>query len=168
MTRGQAVLAAGAATVVVLITILSIAVINLISNGTITFNMGGSAANAALAGDPNYASQLEKRQQALDQAASVMQQRQEGFAGQIEEANQNIETLKQTIAGQQAQNAADTQTLSTLQGQVTAANNTVAGLSAEAKTWQDKEAGYAAQIEAENQQILALKAQIAQMTGQQP
>jgi len=162
MSRMGAILAAAAVTSIVLVALLAIAGINLVSSGVISINMQPTPT-----ADP-MAAQLQDRQAALDQAAGVMDKRQEDFALQAKTADVNIAQLKQAIADQAAKNEADQQALAQLQQQVAVENGIAAQLANAAAPLQQQEADYAAQIEAANQQILALKAQIAQMTGQQP
>ena len=162
MSRTKAILVAGGVTATVLFTLLVLTAINLVSKGVISINLHPAAST-----DP-AASQLQNRQAALDQAASAMKQRQQGFEQQSNTAQMNIAQLKQAVADQKAKNEADQKTLAQLQGQANTENAVVAQLSAEAAQLKQKEDAYAAQINDANQQILALKQQIAQLTGTQP
>jgi chromosome segregation ATPase len=163
MSRLQAVLSAGAITGVVL---LAIIFINLKDKVSITWNGADSGAAAETVTDPGYVEALQGRQEQLDQAASVMGDRQTEFQAQLDAANQTRADLDQAITDQKAQNEADARTITELQPQIAAANGSLGPLEAQAGALQQQEADYAAQIEAANARIIDLRNQITAITGQ--
>lgn len=164
-TRLKAILAAGAITSTVILALVAIAVVNLISNGTIMINMAAPTAGPTEA-DQAYIDQLTERQTQLNNAEGVMRDRQETYTEQLQTAQAHLEELKQAIAEQKAQNAQDQKTLADLQPGVDSANGTVYVLQKKANGWAQQEETYRAELDALNQQILALKAQVSQLTGQ--
>ncbi len=165
MSRPKAILAAGVITSTVILALLAVTIINLIANGTITINMS-TPTGASSQADQAGIDQLIERQAQLDNAEGVMQDRRQTYEEQLQTAQTHLEELKQAIADQKVQNAKDEQTLADLQPSVDAANGAVNSLQNEANAWAQKEEAYRAELDGLNQQILALKAQISQLTGQ--
>jgi chromosome segregation ATPase len=168
MSKLQAILAAAGVTSVVVIAILAM-------NMPPIFNRDQAEPvveaeepvdTAAAAQDEEYINALGERLDQLDEARTVMDDRQDTYLTQIDAAEQTVTDLQAMLDEMQAQITANQEALVTMETEY----NNASGYSWQLKQQRDalaaQEAEYAAQIEAANQTILALQAQIQQMTGQ--
>lgn len=168
MSKLKAILAAAGVTSVAVITILAL-------NLPLVFNRGEAEPVAEAeetveaevdAVDEEYLNALGERLDQLEEARTVMDERQTTYETQIEAAEQTVTDLEATIEELQGQIVADQESLVAMETEYNNATGYSWQLKQERDAWAAQEAEYSAQIDAANQTILALQAQIQQMTGQ--
>lgn len=170
MNRSRALLIAGTITIAVLVTLTMLNVESLAA-----FTAPAEAApdeGASPTAEPTlseaeaYLESLQAHQEELAAAVDAMETREVEYQEQLEAAKQTISELEATIDELEAQTENGNATLTDYESQLVTANNIAWELRATAEAWQAREAEYAAQIETANRTILALQAEIQQLTGQ--